>query len=87
LTQACALACRHCRAEAMPVPHPLELTYEEGVQFLRQIPDFGNPLPQLILTGGVLLNRESCNRYNHYPFIDTNLECLIVEVICIGWPR
>jgi len=58
VTQACALACRHCRAEAMPAPHPLELTFEEGVDFLRQIPDFGNPLPQLILTGGDPLDRE-----------------------------
>ena len=52
MTQACALACRHCRAEAVPQPHPMELTFEEGIQFLRQIPEFGNPLPQLILTGG-----------------------------------
>ena len=58
VTQACALACRHCRAEAMPAPNPLELTFEEGVDFLRQIPDFGNPLPQLILTGGDPLDRE-----------------------------
>ncbi len=58
VTQACALACRHCRAEAMPAPHPMELKFEEGVDFLRQIPDFGNPLPQLILTGGDPLDRE-----------------------------
>ncbi len=30
MTQACMLACRHCRAEAMPSPHPLELTPVEG---------------------------------------------------------
>jgi len=57
-TQACALACRHCRAEAAPDPHPLELTLEEGVSFLRQIPEFGEPLPQLILTGGDPLARK-----------------------------
>ncbi len=57
MTQACALACRHCRAEAVPEPHPDELTSEEGVQFLRQIPDFGDPMPQLILTGGDPLAR------------------------------
>ena len=56
-TQACALACRHCRAEAMPTPHPDELTFEQGVAFLRQIPEFGSPLPQLILTGGDPLAR------------------------------
>lgn len=56
-TQACALACRHCRAEAVPDRHPMELTFEEGVSFLRQIQDFGDPLPQLILTGGDPLAR------------------------------
>ena len=43
MTQACALACRHCRAEAMPKPHPLQLTYEESVSFLYQIAAFGDP--------------------------------------------
>ncbi len=57
-TQACALACRHCRAEAQPEPAPGELTFEEGVAFLRQIVEFGEPLPQLILTGGDPLARK-----------------------------
>jgi radical SAM protein len=57
MTQSCALACRHCRAEAISTPHPMELTFEEGVKFLHQIPGFGAPLPQLILTGGDPLNR------------------------------
>ena len=57
MTQACALACRHCRAEAMASPHPMELTFDEGIEFLRQLPGFGQPLPQLILTGGDPLAR------------------------------
>jgi len=57
MTQSCALACRHCRAEAISTPHPDELGFEEGVKFLRQIPGFGDPLPQLILTGGDPLAR------------------------------
>jgi radical SAM protein len=57
VTQACALACRHCRAEASPAPHPNELSPAEGLAFLRQIPEFGRPLPQLILTGGDPLAR------------------------------
>src|SRR5579862_7013672 len=57
ITQACALACRHCRAEAVAAPHPEELTFEEGQAFLHQIPEFGAPLPQLILTGGDPLAR------------------------------
>ncbi len=52
MTQACGLACRHCRAAAMPEPDPRELTLEEGLAFLNQIPEFGSPMPQLILTGG-----------------------------------
>jgi radical SAM protein len=57
MTQACALACRHCRAEAISTAHPGELSFEESVAFLRQIPEFGAPLPQLILTGGDPLAR------------------------------
>jgi len=57
MTQACGLACKHCRAEAMPSPHPLELTTEESKRFLRQLPEFGHPLPHVIMTGGDPLNR------------------------------
>ena len=45
MTQACMLACRHCRAEAMPSPHPLELTPMESMGLLGQIAMFGDPLP------------------------------------------
>jgi MoaA/NifB/PqqE/SkfB family radical SAM enzyme len=58
MTQACALACRHCRAEAVPMGHSQELSLEQGAAFLRQIEDFGDPLPQLILTGGDPLQRK-----------------------------
>lgn len=57
MTQACPLACRHCRAEAVATAHPDELTHEQGRALLRQIPEFGAPLPQLILTGGDPLAR------------------------------
>lgn len=57
MTQACSLACRHCRADAISTPQPGQLNFEEGVAFLRQIPNFGDPLPQLILTGGDPLER------------------------------
>ena len=56
-TQACGLACKHCRAEAMPRPHPLELNTAESKQLLNQLVDFGHPLPHLILTGGDPLRR------------------------------
>ena len=57
MTQACALACRHCRAEACPEPAPGQLTFEESVGLLHQIPEFGSPHPHLILTGGDPLER------------------------------
>ena len=57
MTQACGLACRHCRAEAMPNAHPRELNHSESHRLLEQIAAFGDPLPHLILTGGDPLQR------------------------------
>jgi len=57
MTQACGLACRHCRAEAISTPHPEELNTIESMGLLRQIASFGDPLPHLILTGGDPLRR------------------------------
>lgn len=57
MTQACALACRHCRASAIPRAHPEQLTHAESLAFVRQIPRFGDPMPTLILTGGDPLER------------------------------
>ncbi|MEZ5402783.1 MAG: TIGR04053 family radical SAM/SPASM domain-containing protein [Bryobacteraceae bacterium] len=65
MTQACALACRHCRAEAMPHAHPEQLSFDEGIALLDQIAEFGNPLPHLILTGGDPLERTDL-----FPLID-----------------
>jgi len=58
MTQSCGLACKHCRAEAMPQAHPLELTTSESQAFLTQVAAFGAPLPHLILTGGDPLRRK-----------------------------
>lgn len=57
LTRACDLACRHCRAEAIPHRNPNELTREEGFRLLEQLAEFGPPPPHLILTGGDPLKR------------------------------
>ncbi len=57
MTQACGLACRHCRAEAVAKPHPCELNTAESKTLLRQISAFNRPLPHLILTGGDPLTR------------------------------
>lgn len=57
LTRACALACVHCRAEAMPRRHPQELTTAEGVHLIEAVSRFGRPAPLLVLTGGDPLRR------------------------------
>ena len=57
MTQACGLACRHCRAEAVSTAHPDELTYEEGKKLLHQIAAFDKPSPHLVFTGGDPLRR------------------------------
>jgi radical SAM protein len=49
-TQACALACRHCRASARPWHDPRELTTDEGCRLIAEIAAMGTPL--LVLSGG-----------------------------------
>ncbi|MBI4564604.1 MAG: TIGR04053 family radical SAM/SPASM domain-containing protein [Planctomycetes bacterium] len=49
-TQACDLACRHCRACAIPGPIPGELTTDEGRWLIDQVSELGTPL--LVLSGG-----------------------------------
>jgi radical SAM protein len=51
-TRACALACVHCRAEAVPHRDPGELTTEEGRRLIDRVAAFGDPPPLLVLTGG-----------------------------------
>ncbi|MBI3693674.1 MAG: TIGR04053 family radical SAM/SPASM domain-containing protein [Acidobacteria bacterium] len=55
VTQACDLACAHCRACAVPGRHPLELTTEEGFRLLDTVKSFGDPL--MVFTGGDPLKR------------------------------
>jgi radical SAM protein len=66
MTQACGLACKHCRAEAMPNAHPLELNSADSVAFLNQLVNFGAPLPHLILTGGDPLSRKDIHQLIDY---------------------
>lgn len=54
-TQACALACRHCRASAQPWRDPLELDTQQGLEVVRQTVEMGTPL--IVFTGGDPLNR------------------------------
>lgn len=49
-TRACALACRHCRASAIPRRDVGELTTDEGKRLIDELVRLGKPI--LILTGG-----------------------------------
>jgi len=55
MTQACDLACVHCRACAKPLRHPLELTTTEGEQLIDQVADLH--VPVFVLSGGDPLKR------------------------------
>lgn len=57
LTQACALACKHCRADAQPHRHPDELTTTEGRTLLDEIARFGEG-QLVVLSGGDPLARD-----------------------------
>ncbi len=54
-TQACDLACVHCRAKAQPLPLPGELSHEEGLAFLDEIAEMGTKV--CVLSGGDPLKR------------------------------
>ena len=55
-TRACVLACRHCRAEAVPGRHPDELSTDEAKAMLRRIREFGPVV--FVLSGGDCLQRD-----------------------------
>ncbi len=55
VTQACDLACVHCRAAAQPLRHPMELTTDEGKNLIDQIAAMKAPV--FVLTGGDPIKR------------------------------
>ncbi|ESP89837.1 Fe-S oxidoreductase [Candidatus Halobonum tyrrellensis G22] len=57
LTQACDLACKHCRADANPERHPDELTTAEGKRLLDDASRFDDG-QLVVLSGGDPLARE-----------------------------
>lgn len=54
-TQACRLACQHCRAEAIPASHPLQLNTAEARKLLDQVARCKPAL--FVLTGGDPMER------------------------------
>jgi radical SAM protein len=57
VTRACALACVHCRADAIARRDPRELTTEEGRRLIDQVRAFGPRPPLFVLTGGDPMRR------------------------------
>jgi radical SAM protein len=55
VTQACDLACVHCRASAQPDRHPMELSTDEGKHLIDQIAAL--KVPVFVLTGGDPIKR------------------------------
>lgn len=55
VTQACALSCVHCRAEARPARDPRELSTAEGLRLIEEVAAM--PKALLILTGGDPMER------------------------------
>lgn len=52
VTRACALACAHCRADAITCRNPAELSTDDGRALLDDLAALGAPRPIVVLTGG-----------------------------------
>ncbi|MFC7186619.1 radical SAM protein [Halorubrum yunnanense] len=65
VTQACGLACRHCRADAKPSRHPDELTTGEGKRLLDDAAGFGDG-QLIVLSGGDPLARDDLTELVSY---------------------
>ena len=65
-TRACDLACKHCRAEAVPFRRPDELTTEEAKAMLRKVREFGKVV--FVLSGGDCLKRPDTFELIEYGF-------------------
>ena len=55
MTQACDLKCAHCRADARPKRHPLELSTAEAFHLIDEVAEM--KVPMFVLTGGDPLKR------------------------------
>lgn len=65
-TRACDLACKHCRAEAVPYRRPDELSTDEAKAMLRKVREFGKVL--FVLSGGDCLKRPDVFELIEYGF-------------------
>ncbi len=74
VTQACNLACKHCRAEAQTSASPNELSNAEARALIDTFPQVGNPI--IILTGGDPMMRPDVYELAAY-IRDKGLRCVM----------
>jgi radical SAM protein len=65
-TRACDLACKHCRAEAVPFRNPNELSTDEAKRMLDKVREFGKVV--FVLSGGDFLKRPDAFELIEYGF-------------------
>ena len=66
LTRSCSLACRHCRAESVPLRDPDELRTEEIEGVLDDLASLGAPRPRVVFSGGDPLRRPDLDHLIRY---------------------
>ncbi len=66
VTRACALACVHCRADAIPCRDSRELSTEEGFHLIDQVRGLGLVPPIFVLTGGDPMRRPDLKKLVRY---------------------
>lgn len=64
MTRACALSCKHCRAEAIPRRNPGELTTTEAFHLVDQVAECGTPT--FVLSGGDPFMRDDLAKIVEY---------------------
>lgn len=94
LTRACALQCRHCRAEAIPHRNPGELSTSEVNEVLREFASLRPRPPTLIFTGGDPLERpdlltilERCRELAIPTALAPSVTPLLTEKAIEDWAR
>lgn len=65
-TRACALACVHCRADAIARRDPRELSTADGFRLIDQIRSLSAPPPLFVITGGDPMRRGDLARLVEY---------------------
>lgn len=66
VTRACALVCKHCRADAQHEPNPNQLTTEQGKRLLENLASYNKPRPLVVFTGGDPFERGDLEELTRY---------------------